>query len=86
MHYDTVKSTTGVKRKMKHYKRSFLLVLLLLFERVFIRLGHGSVVEKIEVNGEIGSVNAGGVKDHVVTGEAIGYGRCIVKSEIIYFK
>ena len=51
---------------MKHYKRSFLLILLLLllllFERVFIRLGHGSVVRKNrEVNGEIGSVNAGGV-------------------------
>ena len=28
---------------MKHYKRSFL---LLMFERVFNRLGHGSVVEK----------------------------------------
>ena len=39
-----------------------------------------------EVNGEFRSVNAGGVKDHVVMGEAIGYGRCIVKSEIIYFK
>ena len=32
---------------MKHYKRSFLL-LLLMFEKVFNRLGHGSVVEKIE--------------------------------------
>ena len=30
---------------MKHDKRSFLL-LLLMFERVFNRLGHGSVVEK----------------------------------------
>ena len=32
---------------MKHNKRSFLL-LLLMFERVFNILGHGSVVEKIE--------------------------------------
>ena len=31
---------------MKHYKRSFLLLLLIL--REFNRLGHGSVVEKIE--------------------------------------
>ena len=38
------------------------------------------------MNGEIGSVNAGGGKDHVVTGEAIYYGRGIIKSEIIYFK
>ena len=30
---------------MKHYKISYLL-LLLMFERVFNRLGHGSVVEK----------------------------------------
>ena len=60
------------KRKMKHYKRSLLLLLLLLllFERVFIRFGHGSVVEKSrEVNGEIGSVNAGGVN------RLHGYGR-----------
>ena len=54
---------------MKHDKRSFLL-LLLLFERVFIRLGHGSVVEKNrEVNDEIGSINAGGVN------RSRGYGR-----------
>ena len=31
---------------MKHDKRSFLLLLLLMFERVFNRFGHGSVVEK----------------------------------------
>ena len=79
VHYDTVKSTTRVKEENEA-------LLLLLFERVFIRLGHGSVVEKIEVNGEIGSVNAGGVNDHMVMGEAIGYGRCIVKSKIIYFQ
>ena len=42
MHYDTVKSTTRVKEENE------ALLLLLLFERVFIRLGHGSVVEKIE--------------------------------------
>ena len=35
------------------------------------------------MNGEIGSANTGGVKDHVVMGEALGSGRCIVKSEII---
>ena len=51
---------------MKHYERSFLLLLLLLllllFERVFIRLGNANDVEKNrEVNGEFGSVNAGGV-------------------------
>ena len=46
VHYDAVKRTTHVKEEDENYKRSFLL-LLLLFERVFIRLGHGSVVEKI---------------------------------------
>ena len=41
--------------------------------RVFIRLGNGKFVEKtLEVNGE--------------WGETRGYGRCIVKSEFIYFK
>ena len=45
VHYDTVKSTTRVKEEDEHYKRSFLL-LLLMFERVFNRLGPGSVVEK----------------------------------------
>ena len=40
--------TVGFFRQgMKHYKRSFLLLLLML-ERDFNRLGHGSVVEKIE--------------------------------------
>ena len=57
---------------MKHYKRSllFLLFLLLLFERVFIRLGYGKVADKNrDVNGEFGSVN---VEDG---NRSRGYGR-----------
>ena len=68
---------------MKHYKRLFLvlLLLLLLFERVFIRLGHGSVVEKNrEVNSEIGSINAGGLN------RSRGYGRSAWLWEVYHQK
>ena len=36
------------------------------------------------MNGEFGLVNAGVETEHMVMGEACGYGRCIVKSEFIY--
>ena len=66
MNYDTVIRTTRVKEEDETLSEIAFIIIIIFyyyhyFERVFIRLGNGKVVQKNhEVNGEFGSVNAEG--------------------------